>query len=434
MINHSLVREIGPTLRADPSRVVIRPFVPGDDPTVPDPALRSRIGRIIERIVTLDAQTCRSELERILASLAGRHGDVEQVLLRRCNDLVCPPAIPSPGLTKDQMLLIGAYMSAEYSYESAALFNPSIVPHPEAAKVAGASRFLLSLRAVGEGHLSSITFRTGHFDGSHVELDPVSAISTPPRVKPLPGGEADDPGVRLTCGSFPDISSLVIFPVTFRQRHGLEDLRLTRFEEENGYSFYLGTYTAAGGETVRQELLRTTDFQSFELSALRTEVSDTKGIAIFPRRIAGHYAALARLDHESIWLLRSNDIYNWTDGAIILRPCFPWEFVQLGNCGSPIELDEGWLVITHGVGPVRDYSLGACLLDKENPARVLGRSTSPLITTDPKDRDGYVPNVVYSCGALLHERTLLLPLSSPTLSSASPLSTSIGCWPHSAEA
>jgi len=407
--NHGLVTETGPTLHANPARVVIRPFVPGDDPTAPEPGRRSRIGRIIERIIGLDASTCRSELERIFASLAGRHGDVEQVLLRRCNDLICPPTLPSPTLTKDQMLLVGAYMSAEYSYASAALFNPSIVPHPEPPTLSGAARFVLSLRAVGEGHLSSITFRTGHFDGASVTLDPISDVSIPPHIEPLPGGHPDDPGVRLTCGSCTDISSLVIFPVTFRQRHGLEDLRLVRFQEENGYSFYLGTYTAVGGETVRQELLRTSDFQSFELSALRTDVPDTKGIAVFPRRIAGHYAALARLDHESIWLLRSNDLYNWTDGAIILRPRWPWEFVQLGNCGSPIELDEGWLVITHGVGPVRNYSLGACLLDKENPSQVLGRSRLPLITTDPKYRDGYVPNVVYSCGALLHGRTLLLP-------------------------
>lgn len=409
MLDNGLVTEIGPTLQSDPARVVIRPFVPGDDPTIPDPARRSRIGRIIERILELDQPTRRVELERILASLAGRHGDVEQVLLRRCNDLICPPSLPDPALTRDQMLLVGAYMSAEYSYESAALFNPSIVPHPEPAIRAGATRFVLSLRAVGEGHLSSITFRTGHFDGTVVTLDPVSALSTAPQIEPLPGGRADDPGVRLTCGSHADISSTVIFPVTFRQRHGLEDLRLTRFQEENGSSIYLGTYTAVGGESVRQELLRTSAFQSFELSAMRTAIPDTKGIAIFPRRLEGHYAALARLDHESIWLLRSNDLYNWMDGTIILRPRWPWEFVQLGNCGSPVELDEGWLVITHGVGPVRNYSLAACLLDKENPSRILGRSRSPLITTDPKDRDGYVPNVVYSCGALLHGRTLLLP-------------------------
>jgi predicted GH43/DUF377 family glycosyl hydrolase len=409
LLDHALVTDIGPILRPDPTRVVIRPFVPGDDPTLADPARRSRIGRIIARIADLDQESCRSELDRILASLAGRHADVEQVLLRRYNDLISPPALPGPNLTSEQMLLVGAYMSAEYSYESAALFNPSIVPHPEPTAIEGATRFVLSLRAVGEGHLSSITFRTGHFDGASVALDPISGISVAPQIEPIPGGRRDDPGVRLTSGSNTDISSLVIFPVTFRQRHGLEDLRLVHFQDENGYSFYLGTYTAAGGESVRQELLRTNDFRGFELSALRTDVPDTKGIALFPRRIAGHYAALGRLDHESIWLLLSNDLYNWTDGSIILRPRWPWEFIQLGNCGAPIELEEGWLVLVHGVGAVRNYSLGACLLDKDDPRRVLGRTRSPLITTEPKDRDGYVPNVVYSCGGLLHGRTLLLP-------------------------
>lgn len=409
MLDLTLVNDLGPSLWPDPKRVVIRPFVPADDPTATDPSQRSRIGRIINRIVTLDQKQCRSELDRVTAILAGRHANVRQVLLRRYHDLICPPAATAPQHSEEQALLIGAYMSAEYSYESAALFNPSIVVHPEPATIAGATRFILSLRAVGEGHLSSITFRTGHFDGSAVTLDPPDHHAVAPQIESIPGGTPDDPGVRLSAAAGTDLSSLVIFPVTYRQRHGLEDLRLVRFKDENGSTAYLGTYTAVGGDSVRQELLRTTDFITFELSAMRTAVPNTKGMAIFPRRIGGHYAALGRLDHESIWLLRSNDLYNWADGLKIITPEWPWEFVQLGNCGSPIEIGEGWLVLLHGVGAVRNYALGACLLDKDNPSRVMGRTRTPLIATDPNARDGYVPNVVYSCGGLVHRRTLLLP-------------------------
>ena len=409
MLDPTLAKEIGPSLRPEATRVVIRPFVPGDDPTVADPARRSRIGRIIARIAELDEETCRCELQRILTSLAGRHANVEQVLLRRYHDLICPPVTSDAAITEERALLSGAFMSAEYSFESAALFNPSMVQHPEPSQIAGAARFILSLRAVGEGHLSSITFRTGHFDGEAVLLDPIGRYAVAPRIEPMPGGSQDDPGVRLSRGTCPDLSSLVIFPITFQQRHGLEDLRLVRFEDDDGSRTYLGTYTASGGENVLQELLRTSSFATFELSALRTQVPGSKGMAIFPRRIGGHYAALARFDHESLWLLRSNNLYDWSDGVRILTPRWPWEFVQLGNCGAPIEIDEGWLVLTHGVGAVRNYGIGACLLDKDDPTRVLGRTRDPLIATDPKDRDGYVPNVVYSCGGMVHGRTLLLP-------------------------
>jgi predicted GH43/DUF377 family glycosyl hydrolase len=410
MDHNPLVTELPLLLHPDPSRVVIRPFIPADDPTIADPAQRSRIGRVMQRVVGLDASAGRAERDRILASLNDRHQNVEQVLRRRFHDLIDPVDYSGPAVSEDEALLIGAYFSEEYSFEAAALFNPSIVAHPDQAGVPpGTIRFVMSLRAVGEGQISSITFRTGLFNGHEVALDPPSETSIAPQIEPIPGGSPDDPGVRLFCGESDSLSAIVIFPVTRHQRHGIEDLRLVRFTDEDGNLSYLGTYTAFSGETIRQELLRTTDFVSFELSAVRGTVADKKGMALFPRRIDGHYAALTRQDHDSIWLLKSNDLYAWEDGHKIIEPRWPWEFVQIGNCGSPIEIDEGWLVLMHGVGAVRNYCIGACLLDKNDPAKLLGRTREPLISTSQKDRDGYVPNVVYSCGGLIHERTLLLP-------------------------
>lgn len=397
-------------LQPEPSRVVIRPFIPANDPTAAEPADRYRSSRVMHRILSLGAEDCHAELTAILASLTDRHRNVEQVLLRRYHEVVGPETEPRIAASAEQALLIGAYFSEEYSFEAAALFNPSIVAHPDQAGVPeGSVRFMMSLRAVGEGHISSITFRTGLFTGTEILLDPPSRTAIPPQIDAIPGGSPDDPGVRLFFGGQEDLSAIVLFPVTLHQRHGIEDLRMVRFIGDDGSPTYLGTYTAFSGETIRQELLRTTDFASFELNAVRGEIADKKGMALFPRRIGGHYAALGRQDHESLWLLQSNDLYNWSDGRKIISPRWPWEFVQIGNCGSPIELDEGWLVMTHGVGAVRNYCIGACLLDKNDPAKLIGRTRQPLVSTSPKDRDGYVPNVVYSCGALVHGGTLLLP-------------------------
>ncbi|WP_404710394.1 glycoside hydrolase family 130 protein [Sphingomonas sp. MMS24-J13] len=404
-----IVTWLSEVVRPQPSRVVLRPFTPADDPTADAPGGRGRTGRVIDRVLAIGPADLKTELDDVLASLRDRHDDIEPVLLRRFREVV-PPSFVGPTISHEGSLLIGAYFSEEYSFEAAALFNPSIVPHPDQSGVQpGAVRFVMSLRGVGEGHISSITFRTGTFDGRSLVIDPPLAHAISPSIEEIPGGAEDDPGVRLFCGAGRDLSAIVIFPVTLRQRHGIEDLRLTRFTEDDGRHSYIGTYTAFSGEAVREELLRTEDFTSFELSAMRGAVAGTKGMALFPRRIGGHFAMLARQDHESIWFLRSNDLYEWGDGRKIVSPRFPWELIQIGNCGAPVEIDEGWLVLIHGVGPVRNYSLGACLLDKNDPTRLLARTTEPLIGSNPTDRDGYVPNVVYSCGAMLHGRTLLLP-------------------------
>ena len=394
-------------LRTDPARVVIRPFVPADDPAPQD---RPRAQRIADRVLALDTAELDSELDRVTAAVSERHRDLEEVFLRRYHD-VNGLLIDHCAISGKQSLLTGAYFSEEYAFEAAALLNPSIVPHPDqTGKAQGDVRFVLSLRGVGEGHVSSITFRTGmcHANGSIV-LDTPGLQTITPRIEMIPGGAPDDPGVRLYCDKDHDLSQTVIFPVTVHQRHGIEDIRLVRFIDDDGNITYYGTYTAFSGEAIRQEILRTTDFKTFELTALRGNAATGKGMALFPRRIDGRYAMLGRQDHENISLLTSTDLYEWKGGSTIVSPRWPWEYIQIGNCGSPIEIDEGWLVITHGVGPVRNYCIGVCLLDRDDPSKLLGRSTHPLIRPSPDQRYGYVPNIAYTCGAMVHGRMLVLP-------------------------
>lgn len=397
-------------MRPDASRVVLRPFVPADNPfpgpDVPGP----RTEHVVRRILALDPATVTIELDRLRARLSRRHANTDSLMSRRFHEAITPAHSFGP-VSEEQMLLVGGYLLNEYAFEAAALFNPSVVEHPDQAGVPiGSLRLLLSLRAVGEGHVSSIVFRTGQVDAAgRVKIDAPSKMASSPRITLLPGGLPDDPGVRLDTVPGGDVSSTVLFPVTYRHRHGLEDLRLSRFVDEDSSVAYLGTYTGVSHEGVRQELLRTTRFDSFDLVPLAGRYAATKGMAIFPRRVNGYFAMLGRQDHENIWLLTSNDLYRWDMGTAVIKPRWPWEFIQIGNCGSPIELDEGWLVITHGVGPIRSYCLGACLLDRNDPTKLLARSTEPLLQPTDQTRDGYVPNAIYSCGGLVHSGWLILP-------------------------
>ena len=407
MFKHDTMTYLPLILRPDPARVVIRPFIPADDPAPRD---RPRAQRIADRVRALTRAELLAELDRVTRGLAERHHNVKAVLLRRYHEVNGLLIDPSP-IDREQSLLIGAYFSEEYAFEGAALLNPSIVPHPDQTGMTqGDVRFVLSLRGVGEGHVSSVTFRTGtcSTDGM-VVVDTPGLQAIAPRIELIPGGAEDDPGVRLSCDNDHSLSQTVIFPVTARQRHGIEDLRLVRFVDDDGNVTYFGTYTAFSGTAIRQELLRTTDFKVFEMGALRGDASMGKGMALFPRRIDGRYAMLGRQDHENIWLLTSADLYDWEGGSAIVSPRWPWEYVQIGNCGSPIEIDEGWLVITHGVGPVRNYCIGVCLLDKDDPSKLLARTIHPLIRPSPDQRYGYVPNIAYTCGAMVHGRTLVLP-------------------------
>lgn len=392
-------------LKPDPSRTVVRPFEPGY-PRGFDLG-RTRTEETVALIIGLDDDELARQLHGVTASLDENHRDVDATLTRRFEEIA--DRIPSAAsLSPDQRRLIGAYFSQEYAYEAAALFNPSAVPHPDQAGVAdGATRFVLALRGVGEGHVSSVTFRTGEWaPGGNLTIDDPGATSVPPVIVPRDGA----PGaVHLDCGGSRSISETVLFPILPSQRQGIEDMRLVRFTDDDGTVRYYGTYTAFSGAEARSELLTTTDFKGFEMQALTGDVACAKGMALFPRRIDGRYVTLGRQDNRSLWLNVSDDILHWESGTKLVEPRYPWEFVQMGNCGSPIELDEGWLVMTHGVGTVRNYCIGACLLDKADPSKLLARTPRPVLAPSPHERDGYVPNVVYSCGALVSGRTMLLP-------------------------
>ena len=309
----------------------------------------------------------------------------------------------------EQRRLLGAYFLHEYSFEAAALFNPSIVAHPDQTGApAGGMRFVLSLRAVGEGHVSSLTFRSGSIaaDGA-VSIDPTVRLAAVPKVNKRTH-EVDGETIELSFSPEQHISERVIFPVTASQSNGIEDARFVEFAGPQ--KVFYATYTAYSGKAIRSELLETRDFLSFRMSPLRGSAAQNKGMALFPRKLNGQYAMIGRQDNENLYLIYSDDLHYWDGGRAILKPKFPWEFVQIGNCGSPIELDEGWLLLTHGVGPVRRYSIGAVLLDKADPSKVIARSREPLVRPDPTEREGYVPNVVYTCGAIPHGDLIVLPV------------------------
>lgn len=391
-------------LRPDPSRTVVRPFEPSYPRGFDGRATRTQ--ETVDLILSLDAAELTRQLDGVTASLDQNHRGVD-ALLRRRFDEVAGRFKGAERCDDAQRRLIGAYFSQEYAYEAAALFNPSAVLHPSQVDVAdGEVRLVLSLRGIGEGHLSSVTFRTGRWTpGAAPVLDDPGKVSVPPIIEQA----RDDAPIRLYCGASRTISETVLFPVLPSQRQGIEDLRLVCFDEGDGVFAYHGTYTAFSGSEARSELLTTTDFSTFEMRALTGDASGGKGMALFPRHVDGKFAMLGRHDNKNIWLLRSDNILEWNGGAKLIEPRYPWEFVQMGNCGSPIELDEGWLVLTHGVGTVRNYCIGACLLDKTEPSKLLARTLRPVLAPSPKQRDGYVPNVVYSCGALAVGRDLLLP-------------------------
>jgi predicted GH43/DUF377 family glycosyl hydrolase len=452
-------------LKPDPSRVLLRQFEPGD---------ARRIGRIIERIMAVPETKVGELLERVSADFSERHLNLGQRFTDRFEQLreLLPEGME---VSKQRRLLIGSYFLAEYSLESAALFSPSMVPHPDQTSLPeGAVRFILSLRATGEGHVSSITFRSGiiHRD-LRIEVDRPGSLLTEPRqiantvyegplfqrkLREL-GLESDFTGrvVERLGSSFglatlrdaltaelqhsshahgeagedqleaqsiwmlarsnyelqfeqeQELSERIIFPSTPSQRNGIEDARFVRFRDDDGTHVYYATYTAFDGRVILPELLETTDFLRFRFFTLNGPEAQNKGMALFPRKVNGAYTMLSRQDNENIFLMRSDNAHFWNERQLLLKPTFPWELVQIGNCGSPIETEAGWLVLSHGVGPVRQYCIGAFLLDLEQPSKVIGRLREPMMTPEAIEREGYVPNVVYSCGALLHQGQLIIP-------------------------
>lgn len=395
-------------LRPDPARVIVRPFKPAVEPRDLNPTDKMRANHIVDRVLALNPEAVATQLADVLDNFQGRHRNLLATFEARADEM--EDALAAHGVfSKTQRQLVGAYFLSEYSFEASALFNPSIVPHPDQSDAPkGGVRFILSLRAIGEGHVSSLTFRTGTItaDGS-VTVDPTARLAAVPRISHRAAGPNGD-HVELTFKHGEDLSERVIFPVTDSQSNGIEDARFVEFSDGERKRYY-ATYTAYSGRAIRSELIETSDFISFRLAPLRGAAARNKGMALFPRKIDGKYAMIARQDNENLYLIYSDDLTTWEGGQAILKPQFPWEFVQIGNCGSPIELDEGWLLLTHGVGPVRKYAIGAALLDKRDPSKVLARSSEPLLRPEPSEREGYVPNVVYTCGGMRHNDQIILP-------------------------
>ncbi len=395
-------------LRPDPARVIVRPFKPATEPRDLNPTDRTRANRIVARVLTLDPATAASLLDDVLQNFEGRHRNLLATFEARADEM--EDAFNTHDVfTQVQRRLVGAYFMHEYSFEAAALFNPSIVAHPDQTGAPpGGIRFMLSLRAVGEGHISSLTFRSGAItaDGC-VTIDAPARLASLPSIKSRTASPLGDV-VEVVFPTTEDVSERVIFPVTLTQSNGIEDARFVAFEDAGRTTFY-ATYTAYSGKAIRSELIETTDFTTFRMSPMRGDAVQNKGMAMFPRKIDGRYAMIGRQDNENLYLIYSDDRYDWNNGKEMLRPRYPWEFVQIGNCGSPIELDEGWLLLTHGVGAVRRYSIGATLLDKRDPSKVIARSREPLVRPDASEREGYVPNVVYTCGAIRHGEQIILP-------------------------
>ena len=452
-------------LSPDQSRVLLRRFNPGDS---------ERTRKIIGRVMALPEEQIGPHLDAICAELSPRHRDVRGRLRRRFEQ-VRDDHVADESLSEERRLLIGSCFFAEYSVESAALFNPSIVPHTDQTGLApGGLRFILSLRATGEGHVSSVTFRTGIIHEDHrIEIVAPAGFLTEPHQISNPAYEKDLFARKLhelgVTGEFArrvlkrlrdsfsmqelrkgigaeidrellsdgilgedqqtaqriwmlarsnyevrfepgqELSERIIFPASPSQSNGIEDARFVRFENDDGSHIYYATFTAFDGRVVMPELVETVDFVRFRFITLNGPAARNKGMALFPRKIDGLYAMLSRQDNESIYLMFSDNIHFWNECSVLLEPAFPWEWVQMGNCGSPIETDAGWLVLSHGVGPMRRYCIGAFLLDRDNPRRVIGRLREPLLQPTESERDGYVPNVVYTCGALLHGGELIIP-------------------------
>jgi len=456
-----LIKRRSTVLNAESSRVITRPHIPGD---------KARIKVLIERVAKLSEEDVQHLLETVIHDFSGRHRNFRETLQRNF-DRIAEHAPKKVKLSAEQELLLGAYFTAEYSVEAAALFNPSIVPHPDQKGVAkGSQRFVMSFRATGEGHVSSIEFRSGMIDENHdIYLDPISQYVATPEMhtdpvyhrihfrrkldemraservtnKLLKGlgdkftfGQLETKIRKLLSTKFrlkdkkqaidtvfwlarsnyevifrPDeqISERVIFPVSENESAGIEDARFVRFQDEDKSVIYYATYTAYNGFDILPQILETTDFLTFKMHTIAGRAALNKGMALFPRKVNGKYVMLSRQDGVNNYIMFSDSLRFWDEAQLLQEPAHPLEYVQVGNCGSPVETPEGWLALFHGVGPMRSYSVWAELLDLDDPTQVIGRLHEPLLTPDEHERDGYVPNVVYTCGSMIHGDTLIIP-------------------------
>jgi len=446
----------------DSRRVLLRLFMSSDP---------QRIVNIIGRALSLTEEETATEYAVITRDFKERHLDLESILMRHYAR-VKPHIFTGKPLSKVRQLFIGALFTGEYSLESAALFNPSIVPDPDQSGLPeGALRFILSLRAVGEGHISSITFRSGVIDaGGLITVDKPSRHVVAPDTVPNPTYDKNSFTFKLHEMGFDNahvdsileqlgetfsladldksvaqlnrrmrrktheevrtlecvrwlaesnyevsfspkvtLSERIIFPMSANESNGIEDARFVRFVDDDGKITYYATYTAYNGHVILPQLIETENFLHFRVRTLNGRAVQNKGMALFPRRINGRCAMISRQDDENLFIMFSDNPHFWNDPVTLLRPTQPWEFVKIGNCGSPIETEAGWLVITHGVGAMRRYCIGAILLDLNDPTRIIGHLKDPLISPAEAEREGYVPNVVYTCGAMLNRGELVIP-------------------------
>ncbi len=402
LFNHAL------RLRADPSRVVVRPF---HIAWASNGSAPSRTERLVSEVLAMSPGEARGQLEIVLKDFEARHWQTRRVFMTRYDEIEAMLGLDGSQIGDEKRQLIGAYFCHEYSYAAAALMNPSAVPHyDQTGMPPGSLRILMSLRAVGEGHISSVAFREGIItDRNDLALAPEPPFATAADAREEDEEHIPEGPVTVYRHRDSTLSGTVIFPITKAQSNGLEDLRITHFRHEDGQEEWIGTYTAYNGSVIQSELLRTRDWRSFDLVPMSGSASRNKGMALFPRTVNGRYMMLGRQDGENIFLHASDDITRWDGGELLIKPKFSWELVQMGNCGPPIELDQGWLILTHGVGAMRKYSIGAALLDKNDPSKVLARSSEPLLAAADQDREGYVPNVVYTCGAIKHGDKLFIP-------------------------
>ena len=451
-------------IKPDPSRILPRLFVPGQETLIQG---ESRATPVIDRILDLTEQDVEQTLARTMARFSDGYRDLPQTL--EDNFRLVAHRLGGREIGRPRRQLIGAYFTQEYALEAAALFNPSMVKHPDQSGCQpGEVRFVMSLRAVGEGHLSSIEFRTGIIGAdAAIRLDPPGRFLETGRIRPvyydrrlfqnkLAEYGQDDENTRLLWTILPSsftaaeleaalielarqqltrgdstaladrvrwmaasnyavefgadhpLAERVLWPTAPDESHGMEDARFVLFTDGADATYY-ATYTAFDGSQVAPHLLETPDFRTFTSAQLSGPSASNKGMALFPRKIAGRYAALSRWDRESNGITYSDDAHDWSRARTVQSPARPWELIQLGNCGSPIETPMGWLVFTHGVGPMREYAIGAVLLDLGEPERLIGALPEPLLVADESEREGYVPNVVYSCGAMRHGDTIVLP-------------------------
>jgi len=461
------VRRKKTKINRDISRVITRLYVPEN----------SRTPKIINRVLNLNERDAEKLMDRIHFEFFDRHRDIARVL-KNYFDEVAEYVPQGEDLSETKKMLIGAYFTMEYSVESAALFNPSIVPHPDQSNIPeGSLRYIMSFRSVGEGHISSISFRSGVIDNNNSFIfDPVSEFVETPDIQLNPVYDRHLFQLKLNeigaCNETtnlileqlsdeftynnlkerinelklnPDlpcdsetieiinwlansnyevkfhteygISERIIFPTSRNESSGIEDARFVQFFDEDGEFTYYATYTAYNGVSILPQMIKTKDFITFKIITLNGKAIQNKGMALFPRKINGKYVMLSRQDGENNHIMYSDSLHFWQESTIIQEPKLPWEFVQIGNCGSPVETDEGWLVLTHGVGPMRQYCIGAILLDLENPEKMIGRLDEPLITPREGEREGYVPNVVYTCGSLIHNDRLIIPYAMSDIAS-----------------